>query len=232
MNFSATQLARNVQPKRLDQELMSEDRHPNVYAYAAAQGRFLTRHESPSGFLLGYERFADELEEAIGTFETKSGASRSIARNLEDPWMVVGLREEEFSDVQRALLERVRPLGQGRETVLTNFAALDTANLDAMLGWLEHGEILYRHHRYSSWMSYFVESAVMRRLRYKNVPSVFYTMLDMTPADEQAFLGFDRAETVNRVIGLLRLINDDQLTEEEARHILQTGIPMEYAALL
>lgn len=232
MSITVTQLASAVQPKRLDQELMSEERHPNVYAYAAAQGRFLTRHESPSGFLLGYERFADELEEAIGTFETKSGASRTIARNLEDPWMVVGLRSDEFTDAQRTLTERVRPLGRGKETVLTSFARLDTSNLDAMFAWLPHGEVLYRHHKYDSWLSYFVESAVMRRLRYKNTPSVFHTMLNMTVDEEEAVLGFDRAETVSRVIGLLRLINDDRMNEEEARHIFQSGIPMEYAALL
>lgn len=230
--MNVTQLAANVQPKRLDQELMSEERHPNVYAYAAAQGRFLTRHDSPSGFLRGYERFGDELEEALGTFESKSGAAKKVARSLEDPWMVVGLREDEFTDDQRTLAERLRPLKQGQETVLTSFATLEVNKMNTILEWLPHGEVLFRHNKYSSWLSYFLESAVMRRLRYKNVPSVFFTMLDMTAADEDIILGYDRAETVHRVIGLLKLINEERLNEEQAKQILQSGIPMEYAVLL
>lgn len=230
--MNVTQLARQVQPRRLDEELMSQERHPNVYAYASAQGRFLTRHEAGSGFLKGYERFGDELEEAIGTFETKSGASRNIARGLEDPWMVVGLRADEFSDDQRALVERLKPLGRGKDDILTSFASISANRLDEILEWLPNGEILYRHNKYSSWLSYFLESAVMRRIRYKNVPSVFFTMLDMTADDEDAILGYDKTETVHRVIGLLKLINDDRMDAEEAKHVLRHGIPMEYAVLL
>lgn len=230
--MNVTQLAANVQPKRLDQELMSEERHPNVYAYAAAQGRFLTRHDSPSGFLRGYERFGDELEEALGTFESKSAAAKKIARGLEDPWMVVGVREDEFTDEQHTLIERLKPLGRGKDTVLTSFASISANRLDAILDWLPTGDILYRHDKYSSWLSYFLESAVMRRIRYKNVPSVFFTMLDMTADDEEAILGYDKAETVHRVIGLLKLINDDRMNAEEAKHVLRHAIPMEYAVLL
>lgn len=230
--MNVTQLAAQVTPYRLDEECISAECHPNLHAYASSVSRSLTRHDSPSAFLAGYARFGDEMEEAVGTFETKSGAARRIARGLEDPWMAVGLREAEFSGEQRALMTRVKPLALGKETVLSRFAMLGTNNLNAVLEWLPEGDILYRHAKYSSWASYAVESAVMRRLRYKGVPSVFYTMLEPLPGTEDSLLSDSRKATTDRAIGLLNMVGGGHLSPEEARYAFHHAIPMEYAALL
>lgn len=230
--MNVVQLAANVVPYRLDQECISAEEHPNLHAYASSVERHLTRHDAPSGFLAGYSRFADEMEQALGTFENKSKARREIARGLEDPWMVVGLRQSEFSEEQQELTVRLKPLGHGKDTILTSFARMGADRLPEVLAWLPEGDILYRHDKYSSWVSYALESAVMRRLRYKGVPVVFHTMLEPLPGTEGTILSYGRRETTDRIFALLNLVQDEKLTAEEARYALQHAIPLEYASLL
>jgi len=208
----------NIRPKARALDIIDAVRHPSCAKYArqsielGAKGISAPRE---NGWILGYQRFGDEFERALGNVSTAKNPRAFHARlekRLDDPWKLLGVRLSELSAGTQAAWHLVRSQSSVVALYVTRGPAPE--GYDRFLEW-RYGDAGYP----SSFGGTWIEGRLGRHIHRVTATQRLWTMphiLDVM-ASGRTFADFEA------------LTEAGLLSPRQFHAVLHEGVPLEYA---